>query len=97
MINDEILKELLFENDKKIKEKEEILKRENRLSDLNSIKVHELFKFLLQSKKLWEKANLYQKKEMIKLIVHELSFNTKKELTIAETKLYKLFKNSFFL
>ena len=57
----------------------------------------ELAKFLLNSKEIWQKANKFQKKELLRMIVVELSLTKEKELIIAETKLFKLFKNLHIL
>ena len=91
------MSELLEENKNNIIEKEKLLKREIIISEIEESKVVELSKFLLNTKELWEKSNLYQKRELIKLIVVELQFTQKKELKIVETQLFKLLNNSFFL
>lgn len=97
LISDNIMEEILLENEKNIEEAEILLIREKSKKQLTSQKVVELSKFLLNTSKLWEKANNKQKSELIKLIVVELSFDTKKELKVAETKLFKLLKNVNFL
>ena len=97
LISDSIMSELLEENKNNIIEKEKLLKREIIISEIEESKVVELSKFLLNTKELWEKSNLYQKRELIKLIVVELQFTQKKELKIVETQLFKLLNNSFFL
>lgn len=93
LVSDDMMQEIISENEKEVENKEIELIKEKWKSKLNATQVVELCKFLLDTKKIRNSANKYQKKELIKLIVVELSFNEKKELRIAETQVFRLIKN----
>ena len=97
LISDEIMKEIVWENESALEKVNSLIIKEKSKKLLNNIEVVELAKFLLNSKEIWQKANKFQKKELLRMIVVELSLTKEKELIIAETKLFKLFKNLHIL
>lgn len=95
-ISDFIMQEILEENEEKMKKLEIKLIEIKNSKNILSQQVVELLKMLLNIGKLWESSTLEQKKLLIKTIWVELSFNDKKELKLAENKLFKLLRNINF-
>lgn len=95
-ISDFIMQEILEENEAKIKEIEMKIIEIKKQKVVLSHEAVELLKMLLNTRKLWESSTLEQKKLLIKMIWVELSFNDKKELKLAENKLFKLLRNINF-
>ena len=92
-INEKIMKEIVSENEEKEKELEIKIIKINKQKELLSHKAVELLKLLLNTKEIWDKSSDLQKWLIAKLIWVELNFPNKKELILAENKLYKLIKN----
>lgn len=97
LIDDEMLEDMQKENMFKIKDLESKLKDLWQVDDLIDDEVVELFRVFTDSQKVFKNSDLLHKVLLLNIMLVELNFDNKKQLSIANTKLFTLIREINFL